>query len=189
MSWAAEATAVAPRTRLALPTNASTSATRPPRAARMPSAQFLITKKSVHVQPRFSVTLLFRADAQPPRASQTPNASTDTRAMEDCARSSAEREYPYNTSLNTNAGCTTFSDLNCLADEKCARGVCKTVCNSDASCGTNAICENRLCEIGCRSDSICPGDQACINERCQSEFLNLHTVFPDSNNRHSRSMR
>lgn len=59
-----------------------------------------------------------------------------------------------------------FSDQNCLTDERCIRGTCRTVCNSDATCVDGLICENRVCKSGCRSDASCANDQACINHQC-----------------------
>lgn len=68
-----------------------------------------------------------------------------------------------------------YSDSNCLSDERCIRGICKSVCNADSKCGAKQICENRLCEIGCRSDTVCPDNEACINKKCQSKSL-IHIV-------------
>lgn len=60
-----------------------------------------------------------------------------------------------------------FSDLNCLADERCIRGTCRAICNSDASCADGLICENRVCKAGCRSDASCSSDLACIDHQCK----------------------
>jgi hypothetical protein len=67
-------------------------------------------------------------------------------------------------------GCFHFSDQNCLADERCLGGLCRTVCNSDSKCGPKQICEDRLCDVGCRSDTVCPDNEACINKQCQSKY-------------------
>lgn len=69
-----------------------------------------------------------------------------------------------------------FSDQNCLSDERCIRGVCRTICNNDGSCGQGQICENRVCQVGCRSDTVCPGEQACINKQCTGKYLNLNFI-------------
>ena len=70
-----------------------------------------------------------------------------------------------------------YRDNNCLSDERCLDGICKTVCNSDMKCRGGEICENRLCELGCRSDIVCPKNQACINKQCRGKCCSVFKVL------------
>jgi len=73
-----------------------------------------------------------------------------------------------------NIGCFCSRDQNCLADERCLGGLCRTICNSDSKCGPKQICEDRLCDVGCRSDSVCPDNESCINKQCRSEYSTIN---------------